>query len=164
MLLDLEMKVKVNTIHFDFESCFAPNKNLEKNIAKAKSLVATINPDRIKFILDLPKDKEIKKRFSEDIYPTFSNAFEKEIDKTPIFLSDLFGKISFLLSKQEMDNLYRLYTEHAKKFPKILESIYQVYLTYGLLPKAGVGYFVSTHFDTETLYRVGSLDTICMKL
>jgi hypothetical protein len=158
------MKVQINTIHFDFEGCFSPNKKLEKNVNKAKSLILSLKPKEIKFILDVPKDKEIKAKFKEDIYPTFSKAFDIPIDKNPIFLSDLFGKISFLLSKEDLSNLYNMYTTHAKKYPKILETVYQAYLTYGLLPKAGVGYFVSGHFDTETLYRVGSLDTICMKL
>lgn len=158
------MTIKVNTVHFDFTSCFLKKDTIhQKSLDRAIALVHKINPTKIKLIVD-NLDKEYSKKFKKEIMPNLGQVLGKRLDYTPVMIGDLFSKVSFMIPKEQLHGLTELYKTYAKEYPKVLEGIYQMYSTYGLLPKSGVSYFVSNVFDTETLYRVGNLDVICMRL
>lgn len=160
------MITKQNTVHFDFSSCFLNKKGavIPKAFERARDLVTELKAHKIKFIVDNLPDKEEQKKFKKEIVPDLQEMFPGKTSSDIITVSDLFSKVAWIIPKEQEFALHEAYNNYAKRFPKVLESIYQMYASYGIIPKSGVMYFVSNAFDSTTLYRVGNLDVICMRL
>lgn len=160
------MITKQNTVHFDFSSCFLNKKGtvIPKALEKARDLATELKVNKVSFIVDNLSSKEEQKRFRKEIVPDLQEMFNIKVSSDIVTVSDLFSKVAWIIPKEQEYALHQSYHNYAKRFPKVLEGIYQMYASYGILPKSGVMYFVSNAFDSTTLYRVGNLDVICMRL
>lgn len=158
------MTIKQNTAHFDFSSCFFKKDKFDtKSVERAIDLCKELQVTKVKLIVD-SFEGDLEKQFKKELMPELRRLFGDVLEKDIVKVHDLFSMFSFLIPKEKKFLLTQAYQTYAKQFPKVLEGIYQMYGTYGILPKSGVNYFVSNVFDNQTLYRVGNLDVICMRL